>query len=326
MMTRKFCIAAASALIAALSVTSPAQSQSYPSKPVRLITGFPAGGPTDLMARVLGEKLQAAWKQPVIVEARPGASGIVSMELLKNAPADGYLLLVAPTNTLGVNPHLFPKLPYDPLKDFTLIARVADIDNLLVVNAGVPAKTLDELAALARRSPSPLTFGSPANGSQAHIAGEFLNLHYGVKMTHVPYKGVAPAVNDLLGGQITMTFATVPTVLQHIRSGKLRAIALPAKKRNASIPDVPTFAEQGVADFEAVTWFLLIGPAGIPAEVVAKIRADSMTALQDPGVRERFRAFGAESPAPGAEDLDAFLRADLARWGKVIRAAGIKAD
>ncbi|MBI4293574.1 MAG: tripartite tricarboxylate transporter substrate binding protein [Betaproteobacteria bacterium] len=326
MMDRRFWIAVACTVIAAFSGVGPVYSQSFPSKPVRLITGFPAGGPTDLMARILGEKLQATWKQPVVVEAKPGASGIVSMELLKNAPPDGYLLLVAPTNTLGVNPHLFPKLPYDPVRDFTLIARVADMDNLLVVNAGVSAKTLQELAALARSNPSKLTFGSPANGSQAHIAGEFLNLHYSVKMTHVPYKGVAPAVNDLLGGQITMMFATVPTVLPHVRSGKLRAIALPARKRNASIPDVPTFAEQGVVDFEAVTWFLLIGPAGIPAETVAKIRADSIAALQDPGVREKFRTFGAESPAAGAEDLDAFLRADLARWGKVIRAAGIKAD
>jgi tripartite-type tricarboxylate transporter receptor subunit TctC len=228
MMDRRFWIAVACTVIAAFSGAGPVYSQSFPSKPVRLITGFPAGGPTDLMARILGEKLQATWKQPVVVEAKPGASGIVSMELLKNAPPDGYLLLVAPTNTLGVNPHLFPKLPYDPVRDFTLIARVADMDNLLVVNAGVSAKTLQELAALARSNPSKLT--------------------------------------------------------------------------------------------------LLIGPAGIPAEVVAKIRADSIAALQDPGVREKFRTFGAESPAPGAEDLDAFLRADLARWGKVIRAAGIKAD
>ena len=326
MMTRRFWIVAACAVVAAFSGAGPAQSQSFPSRSVRLITGFPAGGPTDLMARILGEKLQTAWKQPVVVEARPGASGIVSMELLKNAPADGYLLLVAPTNTLGVNPHLFPKLPYDPVRDFTLIARVADIDNLLVVNAGVPAKTLPELAALARSSSVALTFGSPANGSQPHIAGEFLNQHYGVKMTHVPYKGVAPAVNDLLGGQITMTFAPVSTLLPHVRSGRLRAIAVPARKRNASIPEVPTFGEQGVADFEAVTWFLLIGPAGLPAEVVAKIRADAVAALQEPEVRDRLRAFGAESPASGAEDLDAFLRADIARWGKVIRAAGIRAE
>jgi tripartite-type tricarboxylate transporter receptor subunit TctC len=326
MLTRKFWIATACAVIAAYSVAGAALSQPFPSKPVRLITGFPAGGPTDLMARILGEKLQAAWKQPVVVEARPGASGIVSMELLKNAPADGYLLLVAPTNTLGVNPHLFPKLPYDPVRDFTLIARVADIDNLLVVNAGVPVKTLQELAALARSRPSSLTFGSPANGSQPHIAGEFLNQHYGVKMTHVPYKGVAPAVNDLLGGQINLMFAPVSTLLPHVRSGKLRAIAMPTRKRNAAIPDVPTFAEQGVADFEAVTWFLLIGPAGLPAEVFSKIRADAIAALQEPEVRERFRGFGAESPASGAEDLNAFLRAELARWGKVISAAGIKAE
>ncbi|MBI2960429.1 MAG: tripartite tricarboxylate transporter substrate binding protein [Betaproteobacteria bacterium] len=325
-MARKSWLAATCLVLAALSGASPAQGPPFPSRPVRLITGFQAGGPTDFIARILGEKLQAAWKQPVVVEARPGASGILAMEQVKNVPPDGYLLLISPTNTLGVIPHMFAKLPYDPVKDFTLITRVANIDNVLVVNANVPVRTLPELAALARSSPTPLTFGSPANGSQPHIAGEFLNQHYGVKMVHVPYKGTAPAVNDLLGGQITMTFGTVPTVLPHIKSGRLRPIALPARERNAAIPDVPTFAEQGVPDFEAVTWFLLIGPAGIPAEVTARIRHDAIAALQEREVREKFRAFGAESPGPAAEDLDAFLRRELARWGKVVRAAGIRAE
>ncbi len=319
-------IAAALLVLFAGLPLSGAQAQTYPTKTVRLITGFPAGGPTDLMARVLGEKLQAAWKQPVIVEARPGASGILGMELVKNAPPDGALLLIAPTNTLGVNPHLFPKLPYDPLKDFTLIARVANIDNVLVVNAAVPVKTMNDLAGFARAYPNTLTFGSPANGSQAHLAGEFLNLHYNVKMTHVPYKGMAPAINDLLGGQITMAFATVSTVLPHIRTGKLRAIGLPAKERNSSIPDVPTFAEQGIGGFEAVTWFLLIGPANLPADIAAKIRTSAQAALREPDLRERYRAFGADLPATPNEDLEGFLRRELGRWGEVVRAAGIKAN
>jgi len=297
----------------------------YPSKPVRLVTGFPGGGPTDLMARVLGEKLQAIWKQPIIVEARPGASGALSMEQLKNAPPDGYFLLMAPTNTMAVNPHLFPKLAYDPLKDFTLIARAANIDNVLTVNPSVPAKSLQELAALARGKPGELTFGSPANGSQAHLAGEFLNQHFGIKMVHVPYKGVGPAMNDLIGGQISMMFVPVANALPHIRSGKLLPIAIPTRERNASIPDVATFAQQGIPGFEAVTWFMLIAPAGLPAEVTAKIRADTATVLRDPDLRERLRAFGADPGAVG-EDLAAFLRADLARWGQVVRAAGIKAD
>jgi tripartite-type tricarboxylate transporter receptor subunit TctC len=315
----------------ALSCTLPAgtalaQASAYPAKPVRLITGFAAGGPTDLMARVLGEKLQAAWKQSVIVEARPGASGILGMEQVKNAAPDGHLLLVAPTNTMGVNPHLFPKLSYDPLKDFTLIARVANIDNVLVVNASVPIKTMNDLAGLARAYPGTLTFGSPANGSQAHLAGEFLNQYFKVQMTHVPYKGMAPAINDLLGGQITMAFATVSTVLQHVRSGKLRAVALPSRERNASMPEVPTFAEQGIGGFEAVTWFLLIGPANMPPEVTAKIRAGTLAALREPDTRERYRGFGADLPASPNEDLEAFLRRELTRWGEVVRTAGIKAN
>ncbi|NBS59342.1 MAG: tripartite tricarboxylate transporter substrate binding protein, partial [Betaproteobacteria bacterium] len=248
-----------------------------------------------------------------------------SMEQLKAAPADGYSLLMAPTNTLAVNPHLFPKLAYDPLKDFTLIARVANIDNVLVVHPAVEAKSLAELTALARARPGTLTFGSPANGSQAHLAGEFLNQHFGIRLVHVPYKGIGPAQNDLLGGQISMLFSPVANALAHIRAGKLRAVGIPARERNASIPDVQTFAEQGVPGFEAVTWFMLIGPAGLPADVVEKIRADTSVALRDPDLRERFRAFGAETPA-AFEDLQAFLRTDLARWGQVVRAAGIKAD
>ena len=302
-----------------------AVAQPYPTKPVRLVTGFPGGGPTDLMARVIGEKFQTAWKQPVIVEAKPGASGALSMEQIKAAPADGYSLLMAPTNTLAVNPHLFPKLAYDPLTDFTLIARVANIDNVLVVHPAVETKSLAELTALARARPGTLTFGSPANGSQAHLAGEFLNQHFGIRLVHVPYKGIGPAQNDLLGGQISMLFSPVANALAHIRAGKLRAVGIPARERNASIPDVQTFAEQGVPGFEAVTWFMLIGPAGLPADVVEKIRADTSVALRDPDLRERFRAFGAEAPA-AAEDLQAFLRTDLARWGQVVRAAGIKAD
>ncbi len=317
----------AASLFVILGATAAAQvlAQSYPSKPVRLVTGFPGGGPTDLMARVIGEKLQTAWKQPVIVEAKPGASGAVSMEQLKAAPADGYSLLMAPTNTLAVNPHLFPKLAYDPLKDFTLIARVANIDNVLVVHPAVEARSLADLTTLARARPGTLTFGSPANGSQAHLAGEFLNQHFGIRLVHVPYKGIGPAQNDLLGGQISMLFSPVANALAHIRAGKLRAVGIPARERNSSIPDVQTFSEQGVPGFEAVTWFMLIGPAGLPADVIEKIRADTSVALHDSDLRERFRAFGAETPA-AAEDLQAFLRNDLARWGQVVRAAGIKAD
>ncbi len=317
--------AATLGLLVGLSALPQSWAQPYPSKPVRLVTGFPGGGPTDLMARAIGEKLQAAWKQPVIVEARPGASGALSMEQLKAAPADGYSLLVAPTNTLAVNPHLFPKLGYDPLKDFTLIARVANIDNLLAVHPAVQAKNLAELAALARSQPGLLTFGSPANGSQAHLAGEFLNQHFGVKMVHVPYKGIGPAMNDLLGGQISMMFVPVANSLSNIRAGKLRAVGIPARERNVSVPDVPTFAEQGIPGFEAVTWFMLIGPAGLGGDVLEKLRADMAQVMRDPDLRERFQKFGAEPPTAG-EDLAAFLRNDLARWGQVVRAAGIKAD
>lgn len=300
-------------------------ADTYPLKPVRLMTGFPSGGPTDLMARVIGEKLQSAWKQSVIVEAKPGASGALSMEQIKAAAPDGYSLLMAPTNTLAVNPHLFPKLAYDPTKDFSLIARVANIDNVLVVHPSVEATTLLELVNLARTKPRALTFGSPANGSQAHLAGEFLNQQFGIQLVHVPYKGIGPAQNDLISGQIAMLFSPVANALAHIRSGRLRAVGIPARERNASIPNTQTFAEQGVTGFEAVTWFMLIGPAGMPTDLVERIRVDVSAALKNPDLKERFRAFGAETPSAN-EDLQAFLRTELSRWGQVVTRANIKPD
>lgn len=312
-------------LAACIACAAPlASAQGASDRPVRLVTGFPPGGPTDLLARVLGEKLQAAWKQPVIVEARPGASGILAMQQLKAAPPDGTMLVVAPTNTLGVNQHLFPKMGYDPQTDFTLVSHIANIDNVLLVHPSLAANNLNELAAQARRTS--VNFGSPANGSQAHLSGEFLNGHFGVKMLHVPYKGLGPALNDLLGGQINMLFTPVAQAVQHVRAGKLRAIALPARERNAALPDVATFAEQGIRNFEAPTWFMLIAPAGMPAELTERVRGATAAALREADVRERLRAFGAEPSNLPAAELPAFLRTEVARWGQIVQAAGIKAD
>ncbi len=312
------------ALLASMPLAAIAQA--WPAKPVRLITGFAAGGPTDLLARVVGGKLQEAWGQPVVVEAKPGANAIIAMELAKNAPADGYFLIIAPTGSLAVNPHMYAKLPYDPVRDYAPIIRVADMDNVLVVHPSVPAKNVKELVALARSRPGQLTFGSPVNGSQPHLAGAALKLIEGIDMVHVPYKGTALAMNDLIGGQITMMFSPLATALPHVRSGKLRAIGLPSRVRAPTLPDVPTLIEQGYADFEAMTWYAMFAPAGTPHPVVAKIHADALRILRDPDTRERLKGLGAE-PAPSTpEELAATVRDDLARWGKVIRASCINAD
>lgn len=313
-------------MTALLALSGPALSQPSPDKAIRLATGFPPGGPTDLMARAIGAKLQALWKNNVIVETRPGASGALAMQQLKAAPPDGQFLLIAPSNTLAVTPYMVPQIGYDPLVDFTPLWLVATIDNVLLVNASLPAKDLQELVALARTRPGGVTFGSPANGSQAHLSGEFMNGHFGIRMLHVPYKGTAPALNDLLGGHIQMMFTPVAQALPHVNAGKVRAMALPARQRNSSMPSVPTFSELGIKDFEAATWFMLIGPAGMPPKLVTAYQDAMAEIARDPELRERITKLGADLSARSPAELPAFLKSEAARWSKVVRDAGIKAD
>jgi tripartite-type tricarboxylate transporter receptor subunit TctC len=315
-------------VVATLAALAPADAfaQAWPNRPLRLITGFAAGGPTDLLARLLAPRLQESLGQPVIVEARPGASGNLAMEQVAKAPPDGTLFIIAPTSNLAVNPHLFAKLPYDPMRDYAHIITVATIENVLVVHPAVPAKNVAELLAFAKSRPGQVTFGSPANGSQAHLAGEAMNQMAGVQMVHVPYKGSAPAMNDLLGGQITMMFVQLSVGLQHMRSGKVRAIGIGSKRRAATAPEVPTLSEQGLGDFEAVTWYGLLGPTGTPREIVQRFNTEMNRVLRDNSFAERFAALGTDPGGGTPEELTERIRADLERWGKVVRAAGIKPD
>ena len=316
-------------IIAALLVAlapALAAGQNYPTRAVHIVNPFTAGGPTDLLARAVGQKLNDAWGQPVVVETRSGAAGNIGIEYVASQPADGYTLLVMPTGNAVVNPHIFPKLRYDPLKDFAPVTLLATVENVLVVHPGVKASSVQELVALARANPGKLTFSSPGVGSQAHVAGEMLQSMAGVKMLHVPYKGMAPAMNDLLGGQVSFMFLSMSSALKQVAAGKLRALGVASKERSSAAPNLPTVAEQGLPGFEAISWYALMAPAGTPPEIVEKIAADSAKALKAPDVRERLLGLGANPVGNSPAELAAMLKKEYDFWGDFIRKAGIKAE
>jgi len=316
------------AVLAALAALLPAlaAAQGYPSRPVHIVNPFTAGGPVDLLARAVGQKLNEAWGQPVVVDTRAGAAGNIGIEYAARQPADGYTLLVLPVGNAVVNPHLYAKLPYDTFRDFAPVTLLATVENALVVNPSVPAKSVPELVALAKANPGKLTFASPGVGSQAHVAGEMLKSMAEVDIVHVPYKGMAPAMNDLLGGQVSFMFLSMSSALKQVETGKLRALGVASLKRAAAAPALPTIAEQGFPGFEAVSWYALMAPAGTPADLVDKIAAASARALRDPAVRERLVGVGAEPVGNSPAELAAMLKREYARWGELIRKAGIRAE
>jgi tripartite-type tricarboxylate transporter receptor subunit TctC len=304
----------------------PAAAQPYPNKPVKIIVPFGPGGAADSLPRLVGGKLSEMWGQPVVIENRTGAAGNIGMDAGAKAAPDGYTLTSAPVGNLAVNPHMY-KLGYDVFKDFTPITLLGSVQNVLVINPSVPANTLAELIALAKAQPGKLTFGSGGAGSQAHIGIELIKAQAGIDMVHVAYKGVGDSIKDLLGGQISMVLAQIPAVKPLIDSGKLRALGVASLQRTPSLPNVPTIAEAGnLKGFEAVSWYALVGPAGMPKEAVAKIQADSYKALQLPEIRERLLGFGADPVGSTPETLAAAIRSDYDRYGAIIRKLGIKAE
>jgi tripartite-type tricarboxylate transporter receptor subunit TctC len=313
------------AMLAAL-LPALAAGQGYPSKPVYIVNPFAAGGPVDLLARAVGQKLHEAWGQPVIVDTRAGAAGNIGIEYAARQPADGYVLLVMPTGNAVVNPHLYAKLPYDTFRDFTPVTLLATVENALVVHPSVAASSVRELIALAKANPGKLTFASPGVGSQAHIAGEMLKAMAGVDVLHVPYKGIAPAMNDLVGGQVSFMFLSMSSALKQVEAGKLRALGVASLKRSSAAPDLPTIAEQGLPGFEAVSWYALMTPAGTPPDVVEKIAAESARALRDPAVRDRLLGLGASPVGGTPAELAAMLKGEYARWGDFIRKSGIRGE
>ena len=304
-----------------------AHAQSWPQKPVRVIVPFAPGGASDLMPRLVGDKLVVIWGQPVLIENRPGAAGNLGMEAGARAPADGYTLLSAPNGNLVVNPHMYSKLAYDVFKDLAPITRIASVQNVLVVNPEVPAKTVKELIALAKTKPGALNFASPGNGSQAHVAVELLKMQLGLDLVHIAYQGVGPAIKDLLGGRIQLMVAQVPSALPHIRADKLRALGVASSAPLDALPGVPTIAAAApLPGFEAVSWYALMAPAGTPRDVITKIHSDIAKVLQLSDVRERLAGMGAEPSGESPAELGARIKAEYDRWGEVVRKANIKAD
>ena len=314
-------------LLALLFALAPglAAAQAFPTKPVRWIVPFPPGGPADLLARGVGQKLGEMWGQAVVVENKPGAAGNLGVDFAAKSAPDGYTLVVVPTGNIAVNPALFPNLPYKA-SDLAPVTLMATVENVLVVNPGVPAKNLQELVALARAKPGSLSFASPGAGSQAHLAGEAIKAGAGIELTHVPYKGTGPALNDLLGGSVSMMFSQTSSALPHIKSGRLRAIASAAAHRSAVLPDVPTVAEQGFPGFEATSWYALMAPAGTPPAVIAKLHDDTVQVLKLPELREKLASLGAEAVGNSPAELAAIIQRESTRWAEVIRKQGLKPE
>jgi len=317
----------AGAVVAGLLLPLAANAQgTWPTKPVRIIVPYAAGGVADLLPRIVGEKLAQKWGQPVVIENKAGASGNIGMAEGARAEPDGYTLVLAPTGNLTVNPTLFPKLPFDTQHDFTAVTLLAESPNVLVVHPSVPARTFRELIAYAKANPGKLDYASPGAGSGAHLAGELLDLEAGIKAVHVPYKGIAPAVNDLLGGNVHMMFAGISTVLQHVKSGKLVALAIASPKRSAQLPDVPTVAESGLPGFDVTSWYGIVTRSGTPAAVVQKIQRDMADALQSEDVRAKLGGLGLEPVGDTPQQFDALIRAERRKWGDIVQRAGIKVE
>lgn len=300
-------------------------AQSYPAKSVRIIAPFPAGGGLDITARTFGQKFAEYWGQSVVIENRPGASGMIGAEAVARAPKDGYILLMCSPAEIALNPALYAKMNYDPFKDLAPISLAATYPNMIVVHASVPVKNVKELIALSKKTSGGLPFGSSGTGSTQHLAGEWLKANAGIHYLHVPYKGAAPAVTDLVGGQIPTAILGLAPIIPHIKAGRIRGLAVTAAKRSAAAPDTMTLHEAGI-DFESTQWFGLLAPAGTPADVIAKIVADARRAAADTAVKERLVGLGGDPTSNTPDEFAAFIKAENAKYGKVIRDGNIKAD
>ena len=320
--TRRALLATGGAMLAA-----PAFAQAnWPDKPIRFIVPFAPGGTTDILGRVLAPRLTQGLGVSVVVENRGGAGGTVGHEVVVRSPPDGNTIMLGHIGTLGVNPSLYPRLSFDPIGGVAPVSMVALVPNILVVHPSVPARNLQELIALARAKPGELTYGSAGNGSAAHIAAAALGHAAGVEFTHVPYRGSGPMANDLIAGQINFTMTGGTVVMPLVRDGRLRALGVSSRARMQADPSIPTIAEQGLPGFETTQWYCVVTTAGVPAPIIARLNAEVHKAMNDPEVRQRLAAEGAES-APGTpEELGRFMRAEVARWAEVIRLTGMRAD
>ncbi|HKE42017.1 MAG TPA: tripartite tricarboxylate transporter substrate binding protein [Casimicrobiaceae bacterium] len=316
------------ALLAAIALVSSASAQgTYPNRQITIVVGFSAGGSTDIVARLLAEEMRKSWGQPVIIDNRPGAGGNIGASMVAKAKPDGYTLLMGSVGPLAINASLYASMPYDNLKDFTPISLVVHVPNMLVVNPrAMPVQTFAEFVALLKANPGRYFYASTGTGTSSHLSGELLKTMAGVEITHVPYKG-AVALNDLLvGDQVHFMFATIPSVIEFVRAGRLRALAVTSKNRSAAVPQIPTVAESGFPEFEASSWFGLLGPAELPRDIVLKLQGETARALKIPELRDTLVQQGADPVASTPEEFAAYMRSETAKWAKVVRASGAKAD
>lgn len=313
------------AMLGLMLATAPALAQEFPNRPIRVVVPFPAGGPNDIIARVVSKAVSESTGQPVVIDNRAGAGGVVGTEFVAKSPADGYTLAITSAGALVINRSL-QQMPYDTFRDLTLITQVAAVPELLVVHPSVPAKTLAELVALAKSQPGKLNFASTGNGGMPHLAGEMLRFSAGIEIVHIPYRGAAPAVTDVVGGQVQMMFADVPVLLPHVQAGKLRALAVGSAERAAALPDLPTTTEAGFGQVRADNWYGLVGPGGIPAPVAAKILAEFRKAMGQREVIDSMKSQGATLVGSSPAEFTAFMHAEDEKWSKVVKASGAKLD
>lgn len=298
----------------------------YPTKPIRLVVPFTPGGVTDTSGRLIAEQLSKRLGQNVVVDNKPGASGNIGTQIVATSEPDGYTLLLGFDGTLVINPHVFPKVGFDPIKDLAPIGKIGDAVLILVSNPAVPAKTLKEIIALSKSQANGLSYGTSGTGGTPHIGGELLKLRTGANLTHIPYKGGGQAMTDVLGGNIPLVYTAVAGAQGHVKSGKLKAIAVSSAQRSKSLPDVPTFIESGVADFEVSSWVGLLAPAKTPKAILDKLNAELNAVLNDPDVREKLNVMGITATPGSADKFGDEMKRDLARYGPVVKAAGIKAE
>lgn len=300
--------------------------QGYPSKSIRMVVPFPPGGPADILSRAIGQKLTESWGQQVVVDNRSGAGGIIGSDIVAKATPDGYTLLMGFVGTHAINPSLYTKIPYDNVKDFEPVSLVATATIILVLHPSVSATSVGELISLAKSKPGELTFGSPGNGTPQHLAGELFNTMAGVKMVHVPFKGAVPAIIDLLGGRILLIFSSAPPALPHVKTGKLRALAVTSAKRSYVAPDLPTISESGLPGYEVINWYGVLAPAGTQKAIVAKLNPEIVKILNMPDVKERLSAVGIETFSSTPAQFAAFIKDETAKWAKVVKFSGARLD
>ena len=313
-------------MLALLATAIGAQAQTFPNKPIRLICPFPPGGAVDIASRAAAHTLSQLLGQPVTVDNRPGAGGNIGAEITAKSAPDGYTLLMTTSGIMAINPALYSKIPFDPIKDFAPISMLVSLNNVLVLHPSVPAKSVQEVVAMAKAQPGKLTYASSGNGTSIHLSGELFKTMAGVDMLHIPYKGSAPAVTDLLAGQVNMMFDNIPSSLPHIKAGKLRALAVTGAKRSPQLPELPTIAEAGIAGYDSYVWFGVVAPAGTPPEIIARLNAALVKTAATPEFRDRLTGQGYEVLSSTPEQMATNIRGEIAKWSKIVKDSGAKVD